>query len=67
MESWFILRWQVEVTFQEARAHFRRRDATPVVQSGNRPHHAVLVCAVLDRDPVGRATRPARMPHRASR
>ncbi len=35
---WFILRWQVEVTFQEARAYR----------------------TILDRDPAGCATRPAR-------
>ena len=33
--EWFVLRWQLEVTFQEVRAH-----SSPVVGSRHRPHHA---------------------------
>ena len=38
--EWFVLRWQLEVTFQEVRAHLVRGDPTPVVGSRHRPHHA---------------------------
>ena len=38
--EWFVLRWQLEVTFQEVRAHLGVEDPTPVVGSRHRPHHA---------------------------
>ena len=59
---WFILRWQIEVTFQEARAHLGVETQRQWSDQCRRPHHALLVRAVLDRDPAGRPTRSAR-PH----
>jgi hypothetical protein len=48
---WFILRWQVEVTFQEARPS-GCRDPAAMVGSRRGPHHALLVRPVLDRNPL---------------
>ena len=38
--EWFVLRWQLEVTFQEVQAHLGVETPTPVVGSRHRPHHA---------------------------
>ena len=46
-------RWQLEVTFREARDHLGRRDPAPVVRSGHRPHHALPARPVLPRRPAG--------------
>jgi hypothetical protein len=56
---WFILRWQVEVTFQEARPS-GCRDPAAMVRSRRGPHHALLVRTVLDRNPAGCPTLSAR-------
>lgn len=37
--TWFILRWQLEVTFHEVRAHLGVETRAPVVQPRDRPHH----------------------------
>jgi hypothetical protein len=51
---WFILRWQVEVTFQEARTHLGVETRATMVGPCCRSIHTLLVRAVLDRDPAGR-------------
>ena len=38
--QWFVLRWQLEVTFQEVRTHLGVETHAPVVRPGHRPHHA---------------------------
>ena len=57
---WFILRWQIEVTFQEARAHLGVETQRQWSDQCRGPHHAMPVRAVLDRDPAGRPTRSSR-------
>ncbi len=57
--SWFVRRWSVEVTFQETRAP-RRRDAAAMVGQGDRPHHALPACPVLDRHPARHSAERAR-------
>ena len=38
--EWFVLRWQLEVTFQEVANPSGRGNPTSVVRPGHRPHHA---------------------------
>ena len=38
--EWFVLRWQLEVTFQGSSDPSGPGDPTPVVRPGHRPHHA---------------------------
>ena len=56
--EWFVLRWQIEVTFQETRAHPRSGDSTPVVGSRHITDHSRAVGTVLldnaRSPPVGR-------------
>ena len=52
--EWFVLRWQLEVTFQEVRASSGCGNPAPVVRPGHRPHHAGPDGTVL----MGRAGGP---------
>ena len=61
---WFILRWQVEVTFQEARPS-GSGDAAAMVRSCRGSLHPMSARTVLDCDPVGRPT-PSSDPHGCS-
>ena len=45
--EWFVLRWQLEVTFQEVRTHLGRGDPASVVRPGHCPHHAHPARALL--------------------
>ncbi|MDE4915212.1 transposase [Methylobacterium sp. 092160098-2] len=52
--GWFVRRWTIEVTFQEARAHLGMETRAAVVGQGHRPHHALPARPVLDRHTAGR-------------
>ena len=47
--QWFVLRWQLEVTFQEARTHLglETQRQTSVVRPGHRPYHTRPAGALL--------------------
>ena len=45
--SWFVMRWQLEVTFQEVRRHLGFEDAEAVVGAGDTKNHAGAVGVVL--------------------
>ena len=68
--EWFVLRWQLEVTFQEVRTHLgvetqplaTRLAGGPVVRSGHRPHHARPAGALL-LDHPGRSRVAKTAPH----
>ena len=51
--EWFVLRWQLEVTFQEARGSPGRGDPTPVVGPGHCPYYANPDGALLLDHPGG--------------
>ena len=46
---WFVLRWQMETTFQEARRHLGVEDAKAVVGVSDPAHHPGAVGPVLAR------------------
>ncbi len=50
--SWFILRWQLEVTFREVRAHLGVPDPTPVVGARDCSHHTGAPGPVLPGNPA---------------
>ncbi len=52
--SWFVRRWQVEVTFPRGTCPSRHRDPAPVVGQGHRSYHALPARPVLDRHTAGR-------------
>ena len=45
--EWFVRRWQMEVTFEEVRAHKGRGNPTAVVRFGNCPHNSLNVWAII--------------------
>ena len=47
--SWFVLRWTVEVTFHEVRAHLGVETRAPVVGSGDSAHDSCFVGLVFSR------------------
>ena len=51
--AWFVRRWCVEVTVQEARAHLGVETQRQMVRQGSRPDHALPARPVLDRHPAG--------------
>jgi hypothetical protein len=50
---WFILRWQLEVTFHEVRAHLGVPDAAPVVRACHPTHHTGPPRALLRGNAAG--------------
>ena len=56
--QWVVMRWSVEVTFEESPGASRLGDPTPVVGPGDRPHHPGPVGPVLARHRVGPAVEP---------
>jgi hypothetical protein len=48
--QWFRWRWQVEVTFEEARAHLGVETRAAMVTAGYCAHHPCATRAVLNRD-----------------
>jgi hypothetical protein len=61
---WFTQRWQLEVTFREARDHLgvgwkHCFQPAAVVRSGHRPHHALPARPVLRRDPASQSPPPS--------
>ena len=45
--AWFVARWNVEVTFQEVRAHPWRGNSTSMVRQRNLSHHSRIVGIIL--------------------
>lgn len=61
-------RWNVEVTFQEVRAHLGVETRAAVVRQGDCPHHALPTRPVLDRHAAGcTAPGPPTATHRGRR
>ena len=52
--SWFVMRWQLEVTFQEVRRHLGFETQTPVVGVGDPKDHTSAFGAVLVWSPCSR-------------
>ena len=57
---WVVMRWSVEVTFEEARAHLGMETQRQWSDTGHRPHHAGALGAVLPGDRAGAALAPQR-------
>lgn len=49
--SWFTLRWQLEVTFREVRAHLGVETRAPMVRPRDRPHDPSPARPLLPSDP----------------
>ncbi len=58
--EWVVMRWSVEVTFEEARDPSGLGNPTPVVRSCHRPDYAGLVRPLLPGDALGAAALPHR-------
>jgi hypothetical protein len=56
--EWFVMRWQLEVTFEDGSGAPGHRDPTPVVGPGDLAHHTNAVGAVLARDTVRPSSTP---------
>jgi hypothetical protein len=65
---WFVQRWQLEVTFEETRAHLGVETQRQMVRPCHRAHHALPARVVLSRHPAcGTARRGRATQHRSQR